>query len=26
MGDVEQGISIYWKEQGMEEKATDWKW
>lgn len=25
MGDVEQGISIYWKDQETEEKAIDWK-
>lgn len=24
MGDVEHGISIYWKDQEMEEKAIDW--
>lgn len=25
MGDVEHDISIYWKDQEMEEKAIDWK-
>lgn len=25
MGDVEHDISIYWKDQDMEEKAMDWK-
>lgn len=25
MGDVEHGISIYWKDHEMEEKAIDWK-